>query len=165
MAHNTNLLDTPPSRLYTVDQIGIRILTLSESFVQDKVLDSAEDAVKFYRENIESAPDYEPDQEQVHVLYLSTRMHLKHWRLIALGCVNSVITHAPDVLRPAVITGCPKFILMHNHPSGSPEPSEADIRITRTLIRAAETLQLELADHIIVGRGKHQSLRELGYIE
>jgi DNA repair protein RadC len=52
---------------------------------------------------------------------------------------------------------------MHNHPSGEPEPSEADIKVTRELIRAGQLLKIEVLDHVIVGTGRHCSLRELGY--
>jgi DNA repair protein RadC len=55
-------------------------------------------------------------------------------------------------------------ILMHNHPSGDPSPSEGDIRVTRDLIRAGQLLKIEVLDHVIVGAGeKRASLRELGY--
>jgi DNA repair protein RadC len=52
---------------------------------------------------------------------------------------------------------------MHNHPSGDSNPSEADIRVTRDLIRAGQVLKIEVLDHVIVGRENHRSLRELGY--
>jgi DNA repair protein RadC len=55
------------------------------------------------------------------------------------------------------------IILMHNHPSGDANPSEADIRVTRDLIRAGQVLKIEVLDHVIVGRENHRSLRELGY--
>jgi len=52
---------------------------------------------------------------------------------------------------------------MHNHPSGEPAPSEADIKVTRDLIRAGQLLKIEVLDHVIIGNPKHSSLRELGY--
>jgi DNA repair protein RadC len=52
---------------------------------------------------------------------------------------------------------------MHNHPSGEPTPSEADIKVTRDLIRAGQLLKIEVLDHVIIGNPKHTSLRELGY--
>jgi DNA repair protein RadC len=55
------------------------------------------------------------------------------------------------------------IVVMHNHPSGEPEPSEADIRVTRDLIRAGQLLKIDLLDHVIMGHGKHTSLRSLGY--
>jgi len=54
-------------------------------------------------------------------------------------------------------------VLAHNHPSGDPTPSEADIRVTRDLMRAGQLLRIEVLDHVIVGHNRHCSLRELGY--
>jgi DNA repair protein RadC len=54
-------------------------------------------------------------------------------------------------------------VVIHNHPSGDPSPSEADIKATRDLIRAGQLLRVELIDHVIVGHGKHCSLRQYGY--
>ena len=55
--------------------------------------------------------------------------------------------------------------MLHNHPSGDPEPSPADIKVTREVIRAGELLKIEVLDHVIIGEGKYASLRELGYFE
>jgi len=63
----------------------------------------------------------------------------------------------------AVITCAAAVVLMHNHPSGEPTPSEADIKVTRDLIRAGQLLKIEVLDHVIIGNPKHASLRELGY--
>ena len=52
---------------------------------------------------------------------------------------------------------------MHNHPSGEPEPSEADVKVTRELIRAGQLLKIEVLDHVIIGRGSHASMRAQGY--
>ena len=55
------------------------------------------------------------------------------------------------------------LVLMHNHPSGESAPSEADIKVTRDLIRAGQLLNIEVLDHVIIGHPNHSSLRELGY--
>ena len=54
-------------------------------------------------------------------------------------------------------------MLMHNHPSGDPTPSDADIKVTRDLIRAGQLLKIDVLDHVVVGRPGHSSLRTLGY--
>jgi DNA repair protein RadC len=71
--------------------------------------------------------------------------------------------HPREAFRAAVVSASAVIMLMHNHPSGDPSPSEADIRITRELIRAGQILRIDLLDHVIVGAGKFQSLRELGH--
>jgi DNA repair protein RadC len=67
------------------------------------------------------------------------------------------------VFRGAIIAAAACIVVIHNHPSGDPTPSEADIKVTRDLIRAGQLLKLELVDHVVIGNGKHSSLRELGY--
>jgi DNA repair protein RadC len=74
-----------------------------------------------------------------------------------------VLVHPREIFRAAVIASAHSVILMHNHPSGDSNPSEADIRITRELVRAGQVLRIEVLDHVIVGRDNHRSLRELGY--
>ena len=63
----------------------------------------------------------------------------------------------------AIIAAAASIAVIHNHPSGDPTPSEADVKVTRDLIRAGQLLKLELVDHVVIGHGKHSSLRELGY--
>ena len=63
----------------------------------------------------------------------------------------------------SLVTAANAIVLMHNHPSGDPTPSEADIKVTRDLIRAGQLLKIEVLDHVIVGKPDHKSLRELGY--
>ena len=77
--------------------------------------------------------------------------------------------HPREVFRVAVVGASAGVILMHNHPSGDPAPSEADIKVTRDLIRAGQLLKIDVLDHIVIGQpGEgdctgYRSLRELGY--
>jgi DNA repair protein RadC len=88
---------------------------------------------------------------------------------ISQGTLDTILVHARDVFRAAIIGNAAALVLVHNHPSGDPTPSEADIRVTRDLIRAGQLLKIELLDHVILGRATQQrtkdwvSLRELGY--
>ena len=68
-----------------------------------------------------------------------------------------------SITRLAIMAAANAIVIMHNHPSGESTPSEADIKVTRDLIRAGQLLKLEVLDHVIVGQGRHSSLRELGY--
>jgi DNA repair protein RadC len=71
--------------------------------------------------------------------------------------------HAREVFRAAIIAAAAAVVIVHNHPSGDPSPSEADIKVTRDLIRAGQLLKIELLDHVIIGNPNHSSLRSLGY--
>ncbi len=83
--------------------------------------------------------------------------------LVSTGTLDTLLVHAREVFRAAIVAAASAVVLMHNHPSGEPEPSEADIRVTRDLIRAGQLLKIEVLDHVIVGAAKHCSLRCLGY--
>ncbi len=102
-------------------------------------------------------------------LLLTTRRHIKGHVLISTGTLDTIIVHPREVFRPAIIGAAAAIVLVHNHPSGNPTPSEADIKVTRDLMRAGQLLKLEVLDHVVIGfaapeRPKdYASLRELGY--
>jgi DNA repair protein RadC len=70
---------------------------------------------------------------------------------VSIGSLNESIANPRDIFRPAIITNAYALILMHNHPSGDPSPSEADTRLTRRVSEAATLLQISVLDHVIVG--------------
>jgi DNA repair protein RadC len=126
--------------------------------------DTPEKAVEYWRLHIETGPYFDPDSECFAVLLLTTRRRVKGHQLVTIGTHDTILVSPLKVFRSAVIAGAPAVILMHNHPSGEPEPSEADIKVTRDLIRAGQLLRIDVLDHVIVGRPGFCSLRELGYV-
>ena len=90
-------------------------------------------------------------KESLRVILLDTRYHLLCMEEVSLGSVNESIAHPRDVFRPAVISSAYAVIVVHNHPSGDPSPSQSDHSLTRRLAEAAELLQIKLLDHIIIG--------------
>ncbi|BCV39484.1 DNA repair protein RadC [Shewanella algae] len=80
--------------------------------------------------------------------------------VVATGTVNSISMRAVEVLRSAVILNMPSVILIHNHPSGNPEPSRHDIAFTRKVVEAGKLLDITVIDHVIIGLNQHHSLRE-----
>lgn len=102
--------------------------------------------------------------ERVRVLYLDTRNRLILDHLAAEGSIDEAAIHPREVIRRAFDIGASALILVHNHPSGDPEPSRADIAITARIAEAGKLLGVTLHDHVIVGRGAHVSLREKGLI-
>jgi DNA repair protein radc len=90
-------------------------------------------------------------KESLRVILLDTRYHLIRVEEISLGSINESIAHPRDVFRPAVISSAYAVIVVHNHPSGDPSPSQTDHSLTRRLAEAAELLQIKLLDHIIIG--------------
>ncbi len=108
-------------------------------------------------------------KESLRVVLLDTRYHLLRIHEVSLGSVNESIAHPRDVFRPAVISSAYAVIVVHNHPSGDPSPSQADHSLTRRLAEAAELLQIKLLDHIIIGapaegRQPYFSFKETGVL-
>ena len=108
--------------------------------------------------------------EHFHVVLVNAKRRLIRVETLARGTLDSLVTHSRDVFRPAISANASAVFLAHNHPSGDPTPSEADIRFTRDIVRAGKLLKIDVLDHIILGRrtterGKdYVSLRELGYL-
>jgi DNA repair protein RadC len=128
------------------------------------LLDTPERVADLLRE--ENRP-YEVECFQVALL--NTRRRLLRVEKLSQGTLDTILVHPREVFRPAIAAGAAAIVVVHNHPSGDPTPSEADIKVTRDLIRAGQLLKIELLDHVILGRvtperpKDYVSLRELGY--
>jgi DNA repair protein RadC len=109
--------------------------------------------------------------EHFQVILLNTRRRLIRHEIISQGLLDQVLVHPREVFKLAINANAnaAAVVLAHNHPSGDPTPSEADVKVTRDVIRAGDLLRIQVLDHIILGRrnestGKdYASLRELGY--
>jgi DNA repair protein RadC len=103
--------------------------------------------------------------EELIVLGMTATNQVKTQEVVARGRVNRLSTSPADLLRPIIRDGLPQFIMCHNHPSGSPEPSAQDIALTHRAAATADIMGVRLVDHIIVGgAGAHVSLLERGLI-
>lgn len=101
------------------------------------------------------------DHEEVWLLCLDGKNALRSARRIAQGGLHGCALRPADVLRPALEDAASGIVIVHNHPSGDPTPSLADIEMTRALVEACQILGLHLLDHVIVARSGAESLREL----
>lgn len=133
-----------------------------------KLCDTPERTARIWREGIEPSPRFTPGVENVVVLLLNARRRVTFFQIITTGTIDTCLVHPREVFRAAILQNAAAMVIMHNHPSGDPTPSEADIRITRDMIRAGQLLKIDLLDHVIIGapnsEGKYwRSLRELGY--
>lgn len=102
--------------------------------------------------------------ERVRVLYLNARNMLILDDLVGEGSVDEAAIHPREVIRRALDLGATALILVHNHPSGSPQPSRADIEITNRIAEAGRLLGVAVHDHVIISREGHVSLRAKGLI-
>jgi DNA repair protein RadC len=105
------------------------------------------------------------EQEEMHVLGLDTQHRLLIHFVAARGTVNQVYVSSRDVFRHAVRENCSWVVVVHNHPSGDPEPSADDRRLTEDLEHAGRIMNVGLLDHVIVARRGHFSFRSVGALE
>lgn len=102
--------------------------------------------------------------ERVRVLYLNSRNMLIRDEVASEGSIDQSAIYVREVVRRALELSAAAIIIVHNHPSGSPEPSRQDIAITRDLADAAGRLGIALHDHIIIGGNEHRSFRAMGLL-
>ncbi|HZF01499.1 MAG TPA: DNA repair protein RadC, partial [Methylomirabilota bacterium] len=131
---------------------------------ESPVLDNPENVVALLRAN-----NLMKDRETLQVLLLNTRHKLIRVDEITDGTIDTLLVHPREVFKSAIASNAAAIVLAHNHPSGDPSPSAADIKVTRDLIRAGQLLKIDVLDHIIIGRATaerakdYSSLRELGH--
>lgn len=104
------------------------------------------------------------DVERVRILYLNSRNMLLRDEVVSEGSIDQSAIYVREVVKRALELGAAAIVIVHNHPSGNPEPSRQDIAITRNIAEAAGKLGIVLHDHIIIGGGDYRSLRALGLI-
>jgi len=132
---------------------------------QQQLVDTPELAAEYWEKNVATDQRLNHECETLVVLLLNTRRRIKGHVVVSMGTMDTLLTHPREVFRAAIIASAHSIIIMHNHPSGDPTPSEADIKVTRDLQRAGQLVKIEVLDHVIVGTpGKHSSLRTLGYM-
>ncbi len=135
-----------------------------QSHKESPVLDNPETVAALLREENRAY-----DVEHFQVLLLNTRRRLIRVEQISQGTLDTILVHPREVFKSAIAANASAIVLVHNHPSGDPTPSESDIKVTRDLIRAGQLLKIDVLDHIIMGRVSkdraqdYASLREMGY--
>lgn len=103
-------------------------------------------------------------QEQLRVVLLDTRNRVLDVVMVYQGSVSTAVARMAELFRDAVVANAPGIVLVHNHPSGDPSPTEDDIRMTTDAARAGQLLGIELLDHVVLGHGQFVSLKERGVL-
>ena len=142
-----------------------KVMLVRECEPMSQILDQPELVAQYWRDNIPKADWFDPTKEALVVLVLNTRKRIIGHNLVSLGGLDYCQVTPLHVFRPVIAVAGSSIVLAHNHPSNDPTPSEADIKVTRDLIRAGQMLKIEVLDHIIVGGQEHRSLRSLGYFQ
>ena len=176
--HNTlsNLARTSVEELQQVKGIGRdKAVTLKAAFILARrmadeipearpLLDDPERMADHMREEFR-----DKEIEEFHTLLLDTRRRLIRAEQITTGILDTAIVHPREVFKKAIAANASALVLVHNHPSGDPTPSKADIQVTRDLIRAGQLLKIDVLDHVIIGQRTTEqdrdfvSLKEMGY--
>ena len=157
------------SKQYTGKEF--KVIALREVPLPDQMslCDCPAKSAEYWREVIEKDVRHSGDVESFYVLLLNTRRRVMGHVLVAHGTLDTILVHPREVFRAAIIANAAAVILMHNHPSGEPQPSEEDIKGTRDLVRGGRILEIDVLDHVIMGKPHERclqgwySLRETGY--
>jgi DNA repair protein RadC len=140
-----------------------KVMRVRECVSATDLVDTPDRVFDYWKANVATAPWFDPAKEAFVVLILNTRRRILGHNLVALGGLDNVAVHPREVFRPAIVAAGSALILAHNHPSLDPTPSDADLRVTRDLVRAGQLLKIEILDHVIIG-STFTSLRSLGYL-
>lgn len=139
---------------------GIAALRLARSAVHEKPVLSSWQALIDYL-HIDMA---HLTHERVRVLYLDTQNRLILDDVLSDGTLDESAIYTREIIHKAMDIGAAAMIIVHNHPSGSPQPSRADIQVTQKIIEAARLLNIAVHDHVIIGREGHVSMKAKGLI-
>lgn len=99
------------------------------------------------------------DHEELHVISLDTKNYVISEEMVYRGTINSSNIRVAEIFKRPMLLNAASFVMVHNHPSGDPTPSAADIVTTRNVIAAGKTLDLPLLDHLIIGAGTYASIK------
>ena len=144
--------ESTATRLKAALALGLR---LCDPVEERPVIQSPKDAAELVQHEMSLL-----EQEYLRVIVLNTRNHVLDVVEIYQGSVNSSQVRIAEILKPAVERMSPAIIIVHNHPSGDPAPSPADIELTRSMVEAGKLLDIEGLDHLIIGKGSYTSLKE-----
>lgn len=144
-------------RLRAAVELGTRVARATRGEI--KVIRSPEDAACLLMDEMKHL-----DREHFKVILLDSKNSVISIETVSIGTVNASIVHPREVLKPALMKSATSLILVHNHPTGHTSPSREDILLTRRFEKCGRIVGIEIVDHIIIGDGSYESLKEGGYL-
>ena len=145
--------------MYRIPVYRVALVRDGSQAVSNKQIGSPKDAHEVLRPFIGGSAD----REHLVVLTLDTKNKAIGLNLVSLGDLNSAIATPREVFKVAVLQNAASLIVAHNHPSGSVEPSEEDLAISRRLDAAGKVMGIDVLDHMVIGECGYASLKERGY--
>ena len=168
----SGILREPPSGLMRVRGVGKRIAAriraardlgrrfwATERHAPKLYLSGPDDVAELLLQEMSGL-----DREHFRAILLDTKNRILGLRTISIGSLNSSVVHAREVFKAAVSESAQAIVLVHNHPSGLPEPSREDLAVTDRLVEAGRILGIEILDHVVLGTQGFVSLKELGHL-
>lgn len=152
----------------TKDNHEFGVIRLRELPVPIACCDSPDRIYDFWMANIATASWYNPDVECLCAIHLNTRRRATGFHLAGIGTLDTVLMAPRELFRTAIVRNAAAIVVAHNHPSGDPRPSEADVRATREVVQAGRIVRIEVLDHVVIGQSGPDhprpwvSLREMG---
>jgi DNA repair protein RadC len=137
-----------------IREVSLTYKTVGVQEEASPMVDRADKAVGY----MSGAFDSHPEQESFWVVMLNRRNRATARQMITLGTQTSALAHPREVFRAAILGAAAAIICVHNHPSGDPSPSAADVHLTRQLSEAARAVDIPLLDHVIIGERQHDPL-------
>lgn len=138
-------------------ELGRRLAAFREG--KKPIIRNAKDVVKIFLHDMRSLK-----QEHFKVIYLNSRNNIIKDQTLFVGSLNESAIYPREIFRMGLEENAASLILIHNHPSGNPDPSMTDIEVTQEIIKAGEMLGITVIDHIIIGDKKHFSFKEKGLL-
>ena len=138
-------------------ELGRRLAAFKE--VKKPIIRKAKDIAKLFVPELSFLK-----KEHFKAVYLNSRKRIIREETIFIGSLNESVVHPREIFQIALDENAAALILLHNHPSNDPAPSNFDIKITKELIKAGNILGIEVLDHIIIGGNRYASLKEKGLI-
>ena len=163
------ILNADAEILQKIDGVGPSTLTMfrivramlvrisKKSITLKPVMDSWHKVVEYCRHAMAHH-----EKEQFRILFLNQKNKLISDKVHQEGTIDHSLVYTREVLKDALLLGASAMILVHNHPSGDPTPSQEDIVVTKKIVKAAKALNIDVHDHIIVTKSSHYSLKSLG---
>lgn len=139
--------------------INLARLLNSSKQQQGSIIRNPEDAYQFIRGELEFL-----QKEHFVIIFLNTKNGILGYETISVGSLNCAIVHPREVYKAAIKRSCASIVVVHNHPSGDPQPSHEDLELTNRLVEAGQIIGIELLDHIIIGHSNYISLKEKGLL-
>lgn len=174
LSHFGNLAKIKEATLEELQDIeGIGKATACKLKAAFKLGEKSEVKNKRYGQKIETAEDIydllknelkDKKKEHIKVVSLDSRNEVIDIEGAAVGTLNGNLAHPREVFSKAIRNSAASIILVHNHPSGDPEPSQSDIKITKDMLEAGKVIGINMVDHVIIGDGEHFSFKDEEYI-